>query len=197
MDAATKEHFDKYDALARKLGLSALAALVPVNRDRILKAMTGERELNNVPLDLWDGQFRATHQLAIKAGLRAWSLGENVCVLKHVARHYIAKGEHLEYATQEWGVSLDDKLNTEYPTTTTTDETQMIALGMRDKGPRIALVNLLNVRAFLSVAGGWREKHKKATKLERTDALQVSVYADDGEHLCDIGHDGKGLDIVG
>lgn len=77
------EHAEKYEALARKLGIDQLRELIPASRERIQRAIeTGDQHLNTIPLRKWD---------AAAAGIRVPGLGlmEKVCVLKHVAKwHY-------------------------------------------------------------------------------------------------------------
>lgn len=93
-----REHFDKYELIARALGIEKLKVLVPATREEIVEALKTDYNLNNIPLGKWDAQharvlylvrtcknemFRANHA-------RFWSLGDTVCVLKHVAKHHIA-----------------------------------------------------------------------------------------------------------
>lgn len=84
-----KEHFDKYEAFAQKIGFDILAAMVPATRGSIVKALKTDEHLNNIPLNSWDGAHWAVKDYAKKAGIiGGWPLSYTVCVLKHVARHH-------------------------------------------------------------------------------------------------------------
>lgn len=121
------QHEQKYEALAQRLGVKALAALVPFSRERIEAALAaGDEHLNTLPLSTWDarhgtepGSVRlycgsCAQALPYKPQLGEgvwglvrrwigdgrsseaprrmwWSLSDTVCVLKHVATHYIAE----------------------------------------------------------------------------------------------------------
>lgn len=107
-----QEHHDAYAELAQKLGVNALADLLPKLRPTQTWAglLAGDEHLNNVPLHKWDAaagcpQLRPFYssswpqiQLRTTARLDPWrkapslSLSERVCALKHVAR-MIARGE--------------------------------------------------------------------------------------------------------
>jgi hypothetical protein len=87
---AEKEHFEKYDAIARQIGINRLIVHVPATRERIIKALEEfDWHLNTIPLRLWDAKHIVMRQLGRGAGIKAWALCETVCVLKHVARHYV------------------------------------------------------------------------------------------------------------
>jgi hypothetical protein len=85
MTAGEVEHAQKYEALARKIGIEDLQALIPASREQVQKAIeTGDRHLGMIPLVKWD---RAAAGIQVP-GL-SLSLSEKVCVLKHVATwHY-------------------------------------------------------------------------------------------------------------
>ena len=52
---ASREHFEKYDALAHWLGWNALAALVPFPPERVRAALqAGDEHLNTLSLVSWD-----------------------------------------------------------------------------------------------------------------------------------------------
>jgi len=101
-----REHYLKYDALARRIGIEALKKVVPVDRDRILEALRGrDYYLNTIPLTWWDRARQAHYTFPEDAGkhlgfnppwtpkvARNLSLAERVCILKHVAVLYIAGG---------------------------------------------------------------------------------------------------------
>jgi hypothetical protein len=85
-----REHFEKYDAIARQIGINRLIIHVPATKERILQALANDdRHLNTIPLPNWDRQHDKTMALARGFGIKVWALCETVCVLKHVARHYI------------------------------------------------------------------------------------------------------------
>ena len=105
----SREHFNKYDALAKGLGLESVKGLVPFKKERIVKALKeGDSHLNSLPLKQWDNvdamMRYLVHQcttpvlkelgLFISEGNHkrsfGWSLCNTVCTLKHVAKHYIA-----------------------------------------------------------------------------------------------------------
>jgi hypothetical protein len=92
-----QEHFDKYAALARRIGWDACLAAVPFTAAEVCAALeAGDEPLNTLPLARWD---RAAGAIPLPDGDFRWgptpewlrehrtlSLGERVCVLKHVAR---------------------------------------------------------------------------------------------------------------
>lgn len=49
-----REHFKKYEALARKIGIDALLTLMPVDRETMVVRLAADVHLNNVPLTMWD-----------------------------------------------------------------------------------------------------------------------------------------------
>lgn len=78
MNTAQQEHFDKYQALADKLGWDALRALVPFKIETIADRLDrGDQHLNSLALSRWDTAAFAIHGIP---------LSQRVCVLKHVAR---------------------------------------------------------------------------------------------------------------
>jgi hypothetical protein len=94
---AKQEHFDKYERLARAISVNALKQLVPFSRERIVEALKTDSAMNNLPLYQWDAFYGSVRELVARAGgskkigeVGGWSLGNTVCVLKHVARHHIA-----------------------------------------------------------------------------------------------------------
>ncbi len=76
-------HAEKYDEVARKIGIDFLKTLIPASSARIRKALEkGDKHLNTIPLRKWD----AAADNIRASGL---SLSEKVCALKHVATwHY-------------------------------------------------------------------------------------------------------------
>ena len=91
------EHRTRYEALARRLGINALLAIMPATPKQIREAYSADKHLNNIPLSVWD---RAAGRLYpnrandyriswispfTRDAARGLSLAERVCVLKHVA----------------------------------------------------------------------------------------------------------------
>ena len=100
-----REHYEKYDALAREIGIEALKSLIPATPEEITAALsTGDTALNTIPLRQWDkaaGRFKPDKRFMVSHDFRMsfsgvftrqnaarLSLAERVCVLKHVAAHY-------------------------------------------------------------------------------------------------------------
>lgn len=83
MDEGDKEHAKKYEALAQKLGIEKLRALMPVSAAKIRAALEkGDKHLNSIRLRKWDEAGTAIRGEGL-------SMAEKVCVLKHVAKwHY-------------------------------------------------------------------------------------------------------------
>ena len=78
------EHAEKYELLARRIGIDYLKGLIPASPERIRKALeTGDRYLNTIPLRKWD-------MAALSVREQDLSLSEKVCALKHVAKWYYA-----------------------------------------------------------------------------------------------------------
>lgn len=95
-------HAKKYEALAQRIGIDALRALLP-DPLRIRAALAaGDQHLNTINLAVWDRaagcapfvtygtwprlSFAYPWTPAVAGGL---SLAERVCVLKHVATHHL------------------------------------------------------------------------------------------------------------
>jgi len=92
-----RAHFDKYERLAQALGVDALRRSVPFTIEQITDALSRDPNMNNLRLQVWDSCDWMVRQLVRKAGGSqaigepgGWSLGNTVCVLKHVARHHVA-----------------------------------------------------------------------------------------------------------
>lgn len=93
------EHFATFDAMAHRIGIQKIARIVPATKAEILTALqSGDQHLNTIPLARWDGAaggFRPYpgHPLYVTAEGSKYilSLSDRVCVLKHVARHYVIK----------------------------------------------------------------------------------------------------------
>ena len=73
------EHRAKCEALARRLGVNAILAIMPATPKQIREAYSADKHLNNIPLSVWDS---VANRLYAARGL---SLAERVCVLKHIA----------------------------------------------------------------------------------------------------------------
>ena len=111
-------HEVKYEALAHRLGVAALVALIPATPERIRQALAaGDEHLNTIPLASWDRAADAwtaipkivarTYAKRVKCphcegGVTlqyptpnvVWSkvrlsFAERVCVLKHVAKFHL------------------------------------------------------------------------------------------------------------
>jgi hypothetical protein len=101
----TNEHYEKYDALARKIGIDTLKAAIPLKPETIRAALKEDEHLNTISIrkcDQWAGftvhtnmktqeqkfygHFYGVWERTKNMGL---SLAERVCILKHVARHYM------------------------------------------------------------------------------------------------------------
>lgn len=85
-------HFDKYEALAQRIGVVALCELIPFTVEKVKAALNRQDlALNSLPLGRWDSQHPLIYRLAYDALVDGgWSLSDTVCLLKHVARyHYI------------------------------------------------------------------------------------------------------------
>lgn len=101
----SEEHFEKYDRLANALGVQALSDIVVsyiAPRSLILETLAIDAYLNPIRLRKWDACDANVRTLVRKAGgskalgqTGGWSLGDSVCVLKHVARHYVARKYHV------------------------------------------------------------------------------------------------------
>lgn len=86
--AAQRDHFAEYENLAQMIGVTTIMRMLNdkgITAARVQKAFAVDRHLNSIPLGEWDG----LHQ-SLGYGRRNWSLGQSVCVAKHVARHHLA-----------------------------------------------------------------------------------------------------------
>lgn len=83
MDEGAVAHAKKYEALARKIGIEDLVALMPVSREKIRYSLDrGDRYLNWIPLRLWDRAGAGINYPNL-------SMAERTSLLKHVAQwHY-------------------------------------------------------------------------------------------------------------
>lgn len=109
-----REHFEKYEALAQKIGLGRLRAAIPFSAERVRRALEeGDEYLNTLPLPVWDsavGYFQMTMgkedkcpccgtKRMVKWDARQFramepfengphTASERICLLKHVARYH-------------------------------------------------------------------------------------------------------------
>jgi hypothetical protein len=100
------EHFKKYDKIAREIGIEELKKQIPLEPEEVKSKLKEDAHLNNIPLSLWDawaGGKQYNDGRVELSYLGFWntfryhnfchSLSERVCLLKHVARWYVA-GEY-------------------------------------------------------------------------------------------------------
>ena len=113
-----QEHFEKYDALAAEIGIARIIEAIPFSADSVRRALDqGDEHLNSLPMKKWDqvtgyagwgvGRIEPCPTCGQKRRVK-WSNrdfrklppfehgphtpSERVCLLKHVAKHYLAKG---------------------------------------------------------------------------------------------------------
>lgn len=77
-----KEHYEKYEEMMNNIGKEYLERLVPFAHHEIMEAYDKDKNLNNLPLAVWD---RATYLIP------GVSLAEGVCLLKHTAIRMIGE----------------------------------------------------------------------------------------------------------
>ena len=80
-----REHYDKYEALAQKMGIRALINIVPFEKQELINAYADDEHFNNLRLRQWD----AMQSWVMITAVQPMSLCDCVCVLKHVARYHI------------------------------------------------------------------------------------------------------------
>jgi hypothetical protein len=101
------------DAIGRKALESLVLHVAPL--DKLIACFSGDRNLNNIPLQKWDAMHEfvrrmvshqhmaiswsaraqaAGGQSAIQLGQICWSLSESVCVLKAIARRMVEEAKH-------------------------------------------------------------------------------------------------------
>lgn len=126
-----REHFEKYQAMAERIGIDRLRAVIPFSPEAVRRALdNGDHYLNSLPLRRWDaavGYFEPSymrpkmetcptcgHKHAVGFDERAFvrlhpfedgphSASERVSLLKHVARY------HYAYATPDTGYDIRDE----------------------------------------------------------------------------------------
>lgn len=96
-----QEHYEKYDTLAKRIGIHALKRIIPASAGEIRAALAkGDEHLNSIPLWQWDraagiiSDFYGCCRLTwippfTRDAASGLSAAERVCVLKHVARYYL------------------------------------------------------------------------------------------------------------
>ena len=99
---------EKYDFLIEKIGLRILKSWIPIPDKSIKEAYAKDKNLNNIPLGLWDSWAGASATptdvswkpyslrtlVAERTGVTTFSLAECVCLLKQTAiRSIKQKGE--------------------------------------------------------------------------------------------------------
>jgi len=91
------EHEQKYDKIAREMGIRPLVRLIEEKKERIKKALEqGDKHLNTIPLKWWDSKCAVDSKTLKPYFYPPWnnykasqSLAMRVCVLKHVAKFYL------------------------------------------------------------------------------------------------------------
>jgi len=97
------EHEQKYDKIAKEIGIRPLVRLIEEKKEQIKTALEqGDPSLNTIPLRWWDSKCAVTFEpfsfeevqkihffppWSNYKGLQ--SLAMRVCVLKHVAKFYL------------------------------------------------------------------------------------------------------------
>lgn len=94
------EHENKYDGIAREIGIDFLVPLLVERKDEIRQALeNGDTHLNSIPIKWWNEKAGGRTLLNGNVTLiidYPWtfyagpqSLAMRVCVLKHVAKFYL------------------------------------------------------------------------------------------------------------
>ena len=85
------EHYQKYEALAQRLGVHQLMRYVPFSKNTLAKSFAIDPYFNDnlTRLRYWDACHWLVVSLVRNSGGGVWSLSDSVCVLKHVARYHI------------------------------------------------------------------------------------------------------------
>lgn len=94
-----REHYQKYNELAKKIGIEKLKPLIRVGAWKIKEALEeGDERLNLIPIHLWDrwasvGANLKPLMIAPWTYLKDYpgeqSAAMRVCILKHVAKYYL------------------------------------------------------------------------------------------------------------
>lgn len=100
---AEVEHFEKWEAIAQKIGIDRLVCVVArvATPEELRAAMNApgkdavdRRCMNAIDIRRWDACDGLTRSMAAQAraaGPGGWSFSDTTCVLKHVARHHVLK----------------------------------------------------------------------------------------------------------
>jgi len=94
------EHYVKFEGVARLMDIPSLRRSIlscVASEERVRAAAQEDEHLNNIPLKKWDVLAgcipRPSKEKLNTVGESFWSLSTGVCVLKHIARYYIANME--------------------------------------------------------------------------------------------------------
>ena len=98
----TVDHHTYYLAVADAIGRDTVDRLIPATVDEVVKALSVDEHLNNIPLARWDRMHASMTSAVRRRGSAVmavswsgqplpprticWSMGETVCVLKAAAR---------------------------------------------------------------------------------------------------------------
>lgn len=85
-------HDDFYSWLANEIGIAERH--LPFTVERLVKSE--DRAFNDTPLKQWDNCDYEVRGRAARAGMKAWSLNDTVCVLKCVARKLVNEAKAKE-----------------------------------------------------------------------------------------------------
>ena len=85
-----KEHTEKYEALAQKIGIDEILRRIPFTAKQVMEALAaGDQPLNTLPLAKWSSAAFGYEGPPGWRAKGARSLSQCVCVLKHVARNHL------------------------------------------------------------------------------------------------------------
>lgn len=189
MENQKSDHFKKYQALAENIGIQRLAVLVP-QPEKIAECLKKDEHLNNIPLHLWDKPHDVVKDLAKKYGLTTgWSIADTCCLLKHVARYYVAENQALavpEVLTMEKFISRAGIQFEIFPTAANPTMPE----NMFHYTARLARMGIVMETPF-STGAGWKTKPTLSDVLDclASDASYIE-NASDFESFCgDLGYD--------
>ena len=99
LDQYSRDHYKKYDKLAKLIGIEELKPLIRVRAWKIKEALDeGDERLNLIPIHLWDKWasvganlklIMVTPWTYLKDYPGGQSASMRVCILKHVAKYYL------------------------------------------------------------------------------------------------------------
>jgi hypothetical protein len=86
------EHYVTFEQLAQHLGVPYLTrcVLAIASKEEVITALQTDEHLNNTPLRKWDG-CRFLVKQCMRGKYKFFSDSISVCVLKHIARYYVAE----------------------------------------------------------------------------------------------------------